>query len=83
MTLPPRAVAALGLPFAENIPASLADDSEIEIAVHRAVILWNGAERDVRILATRRRPLLGTALLSEQELVAQFVENGLVSLDEV
>ena len=30
LTLPPPAIAALGLSFLENIPANLADDSEIE-----------------------------------------------------
>lgn len=82
LTLPKAAVAALGLPFAENIPANLADDSEIQIPVHEAIILWNGAEIEVRVLATGRRPLLGTALLRGQELIAQFIENGLVSVDD-
>ena len=83
LTLPPPAIAALGLPFLENIPANLADDSEIKIAVHEAAVLWNGFEQEVRVLATGRHPLLGTALLLGQEFVAQFVEGGLVSVDNL
>lgn len=50
-------------------------------SVHEAVILWNGEEREVRIIATGRRPLLGTALLDEHELVVQFTQGGLVTID--
>jgi clan AA aspartic protease len=83
LTLPAKAVAALGLAFAENIPANLADDSEIQIRVYEATILWNGTAMEVRVLATGRRPLLGTALLQGQELVVQFVEDGLVSVEDI
>ena len=81
LTLPADAVAALELPFLESIPASLADDTEVELAVHEATILWLGQEIGVRVLATGRRPLLGTALLRGQELVAQFTDGGLVTVD--
>lgn len=83
ITLPSQAIIALGLPFVESIPANLADDSEIQIPVYEATILWNGEATEVRVLATGRRPLLGTALLRGQEFVAQFVENGLVFVDNL
>jgi hypothetical protein len=47
------------------------------------MILWNGVEREVRVLATGRRPLIGTALLDQQELVIQFTKGGLVTIDEL
>ena len=83
LTLPPPAIAALGLPFLEKIPANLADDSEIKIAVHATTILWNALEQEIRVLATGKRPLLGTALLRNQEFVTQFVEGGLVPVDDL
>ena len=83
LTLPPAAVAALGLPFLHRTAADLADDSTVEMAVHTATIVWNGAEQTVRVLATGRRPLLGTALLDGQELVAQSREGGLVTVDDL
>jgi clan AA aspartic protease len=61
----------------------LADNSEVLLAVHEAIIIWNGEEREIRVLATGRRPLLGTALLDEHELVVQFTEGGLVTIDEL
>ncbi len=80
LTLPAAAVAALGLPFLYQMNADLADNSTIEIAVHLATILWNDAEKQVRILATGKRPLLGTALLDGCHLSAQFTEGGVVTV---
>ena len=81
LTLPAQAVAAMNLPFIHRMPAKLADDSTIEIDVHEAVILWHGQETTVRVLATGKRPLLGTALLDQNELVAQFRDGGLTTVD--
>jgi predicted aspartyl protease len=53
------------------------------LPVHKAIILWNGEERETRVLATGRRPLVGTALLDEYELVIQFTEGGLVTIDKL
>ena len=81
LCLPQEAVALLGLPFKYDLPANLADNSEVILPVHEAIIVWDGEEREVRIIATGRRPLLGTALLDEHELVVQFTQGGLVTID--
>ena len=83
LCLPPEAVALLGLPFKYAMPANLADNSEVILPVHEAIILWNAEKREVRVLATGRRPLLGTALLEEHELVVQFTQDGLVTIEEL
>jgi clan AA aspartic protease len=83
LCLPPEAVTLMRLPFLYDLPVNLADNSEVSLAVHQATIFWDEAERDVRVFATGRRPLIGTALLNEQELVIQFTENGLVTIDEL
>jgi clan AA aspartic protease len=74
LCLPPEAVNLLRLPFLCDLAVNLADSSSVSVAVHKATIFWDGVERDVRVFATGRRPLIGTALLSEQELVIQFTE---------
>lgn len=81
LCLPPEAVNLLDLPFIHNLPINLADNTEVIVSVHSATILWNAEERDITVLATGRRPLLGTALLNEHELVVQFTEGGLVTID--
>jgi clan AA aspartic protease len=81
LTLPPEAVAALGLPFAYELTVNLANDTDTLVPVHSAVIAWQGNERDTRVFATGRRPLLGMALLDGCELLVQVAENGLVTVE--
>lgn len=81
--MPVAAVAALGLPYLEDISANLANDTDVALAVHVATIVWNGVKQDVRVFAMGKRPLLGTALLNGHELIAQFVEDGLVTVGEI
>jgi clan AA aspartic protease len=81
LCLPVPVVAALGLPYQFDFPASLADGSHVFLPVHEATIVWDGAERRLHVLATGERPLIGTALLDGAELVIQFAEGGLVTVD--
>jgi clan AA aspartic protease len=83
LCLPPEAVSLMGLPFMHDLPANLADNSEVLLPVHAASVLWGGEARDILVIATGRRPLLGTALLDEQELVIQFTEGGLVTIEDL
>lgn len=83
LSLPPVAVTLLGFPFVYDMYANLADNSNVILPIHQATIIWNGEEREVNILATGKRPLLGTALLDGYELVIQFTEGGLVTIDEL
>ena len=80
LTLSPDAIAALGLPFFQEIDANLANDADVKTAVHVATIVWEGREVDVAVLAMGRRPLLGTALLENKRLCADFAEDGTVTI---
>ena len=83
LTLPAQAVAALGLPFFQEMDANLANDMSFRTDVPVATIVLDGQDVDVLVLAMGRRPLLGTALLANKEFLAQFVDNGLVTVDNV
>ena len=83
LTLSPDAIAALGLPFFQEIDANLANDADVKTAVHVATIVWEGREVDVAVLAMGRRPLLGTALLEDKRLCADFSEDGEVSVEPI
>lgn len=83
LTLPTDAVTALGLPYSHSIDANLADDSSIRVAVYTAMIVWNGEVREVEILATGRRPLIGTLLLDGYDVDLQFAEGGLVTIERL
>jgi clan AA aspartic protease len=83
LTLPQEVINSLGLSYLESIDAKLADDSSIRLPIHEAIIIWHGETYPVRVLATGKRPLLGTALLQDCEFVAQFVDNGIVTVEPV
>lgn len=59
----------------------MADNSEVLLPIYEATVIWDDEEWEVLVIATGRRPLIGTALLDEQELVIQFTEGGLVTID--
>jgi clan AA aspartic protease len=81
LMLPLEAVTAFHLPVFQRIEANLADGTNRRATLHTAIVLWEGQEREVQVLALGTRPLLGTFLMDAQELVVQFVDNGLVTLD--
>lgn len=81
LCLPPAAVSALGLPYRYDFPASLANGARVLLPVHEAMIVWEGVERRIHLLATGERPLIGTALLDGAELMVQFTEAGLVTVE--
>ncbi len=81
--LPLETVTLLGLRFRYAISVSLADGREVTLPVHEGIIIWKGVEQRVRVLATGIRPLLGTALLEDCELIVQFKEGGMVKVAQL
>ncbi len=81
LCLPPEAFAVLGLPFEYETPANLANNSNVFLKVYTATILWNGAEQEVNVFAAGRKPLLGVAMMSGNELYVHFIEGGIVSIE--
>ncbi len=63
------------------MPANLADDSTINLSVYAPSIFWDQREREVEVLATGRRPLLGTLLLAGMDQRAQWADGGLVRVE--
>ena len=82
LTLPLTVVTAMGLPFLYAEDINLADDSAQRVQVHLATIVWEGQEFIARVHATGRRPLFGTFLMDRKELLIQFDNNGLMTLDD-
>jgi clan AA aspartic protease len=80
LTLPLSAVAALGLPFAAPAQATLADGSIVQLNFHRAKVRWDGALRDVFILASPGGALVGMSLLHGYELYVQVRAGGDVKI---
>jgi clan AA aspartic protease len=83
LTLPPQAVSAMNLPLHSSIPARLAHGSQVILSIHLATIVWNNVEKQVPILASGNKPLLGTAMMKGYHLEIDFEDNGLVSLEKI
>jgi clan AA aspartic protease len=81
LCLPPEAIAVMGLPFEFEIPANLANNSNVFLKVYTATIQWNGEDREVNVIAAGRKPLLGVALMTGKELYVHFIEGGRVSIE--
>lgn len=80
LALPRAAVAKMRLPFLVRAEFDLADGSTVKIDVHVATIVWHDKTLSVPVLATGKRPLLGTALMDDCELLVQFRHGGLVTI---
>jgi clan AA aspartic protease len=81
LALPLAAIRAMGLPFLEEMRANLANDTDVILPVHLVTIVWHNMEIRVRVLATGRRPLIGTALLSGNYLGIDFRDSGDVLIE--
>ncbi len=80
LTLPPATVAAFGLPFAHPMRAILADGSHHVLSVHKGIILWDGNERDIDIIATGTEPLIGMSLLDGSDVRLQVTDGGTITI---
>lgn len=63
LTLPPQAIADLGLPFRNRSRVTLANGAQEERDVYAAVAIWDGAPRGILVEAAETEPLIGMALL--------------------
>lgn len=83
LALPPQAVSAMSLPLYSSIPATLADGSQVLSSIHLATVIWDNLEKEVFVLASGYKPLLGTAMMQGYHLEIDFEENSLVSLEKI
>jgi clan AA aspartic protease len=81
MTLPIQAVQVMQLPFFYQMPINLANNSRAIADVYITQISWHGVERQVEVLATGQRPLVGRALLAGNRLSIDFREGGEVHIE--
>lgn len=75
LTLPPALVTALDLPFAATTLATLADGSSVVLEYYNATVVWDGAPREILVLAVESGPLVGMAMLLGYALYIE-VEDG-------
>ena len=82
ITLPLAAIMSMGLTFLKDRRINLANDADVVVPVYIGNILWHGAKYSVKIIASGRRPLIGVALLYDNLLGIDFVDTGIVTVQQ-
>ena len=83
LTLPRDVVERLRLAYDRDQEIRLANDALDLVPVHLAMIEIGGNVREATVFSTGNRPLFGTGLMEGKELVIQFVEGGMATLDDI
>ena len=78
LTVPTSLVEELGLPFAYEGRAFLANDDEVSFDVHDVTVLWDGQPRHIKADATGSTPLVGMLLLERHNLNIEVESGGQV-----
>ncbi len=81
LTLPPPAIAALGLRRLGSVRMTLGNGSEELLETHQATIVWDGARRAVEVHAADIDPFVGMALLAGHEVRIQVSPGGTVTVE--
>ena len=82
LTLPPDAVARLGLKYVYRIPLNLAGCQQIEGAVHEGFVKWFGRTRTIYVIAAEGQPLLGMSLLAGCKITIRVRPGGEALIEE-
>jgi clan AA aspartic protease len=80
LTLPPALIAELGLAWHRSGRATLADGSKIDFDIYKGAVVWDRRKHAIPIDEADSTPLVGTALLAEHELKAEFRPRGKVTI---
>ena len=78
LTLPPRLVSELELPFLTGNRATLADGSEVTFPSYGIVVLWDGQPVYTEADAADTTPLVGMRLLDGHDLSIEVESGGRV-----
>ena len=81
LTVAPRTVAELGLPFVSTGRARLADGSVIGFGIHHGTVNWDGLELLVELDEADTTPLLGMAMLDGHDLHLEVAAGGRVTIE--
>ena len=83
LSLPASLVTAFGMPFDHQGMTRLANGTTVNVPVHRAVVLWDGAVRIVRVMASSGGlPLLGMEILRDFDLRARCRPGGPIEIEK-
>jgi len=81
LTLPPALVRSLDLEFVAPAQSTLAADVRINVDCYRAIVHWDGVDREITVLEMEGLVLVGTALLAEYRLTLDITPGGTIRIE--
>lgn len=83
LTLPHALIKQLKLPWDGRSSAILGDGNESVFDIYAAVVLWDRRKREIPIHEADGTPLVGTGLLADFSLRAEFRPRGRVKIERL
>ena len=83
LMLPPVMVATLGLVQSGTVTVVLGDGSEAYLPEYKAVVIWDGRDRDIVVYVADGDPLVGMELLYGFDFHVHVVDGGMVALNRL
>ncbi|MDE2893671.1 MAG: clan AA aspartic protease [Chloroflexota bacterium] len=80
LSVPPRLVAELGLPYSTTNDATLADGRVVQFRIYYATVVWDGQALSLEVDEADTISLLGMALLEGCDLRIQVRNGGPVTI---
>lgn len=81
LTLPSSLITTLGLPFAVQAKATLADGTVVSLNCYWVTLFWEGQARQIVAVAADDRPLVGMSLLYGSRVTLDVVDGGPVTIE--
>jgi clan AA aspartic protease len=83
LTLPLETIDLLQFPLDLYTRVTLADGSQVRLAIHTATLMWDGSIRQLPVIASEGGALIGTNLLYGSDLFIRFVDGGDVVIKSI
>lgn len=80
LSLPPKLIGSLGLPWVRSVRAVLADGSIENLDVYEAIVEWDGQLRTVEVDSLEGVILLGMQMLQGCDLRIRVVAGGVIEI---
>ena len=81
LTLPLATITGLQLPFLISRVYSLGNNAQVNFDIYKAIVLWDGQQRDIQVLASEAYPLIGMSLLKGFRLTIDVVDGGEIRIE--
>lgn len=81
LTLPIATISALQLSYSSSRVFALGDNSQVNLDLYEATILWDGVDKDILVLASEAHPLVGMSLLRGFHIFIDAIDGGEVRIE--